>query len=118
MSGMGPASVHRAALAALRDTTRAWDLAAPPADLPAALDARSAEAARAEGAGAAEVAAMARTYLFAARVGAQAAEPERAARWLTGWTAAARTTPAEVRAALTDGVRFAERLHRALGIAS
>lgn len=63
-----------------------------------------------------EAAAFARTYVFAARVGGAAADRERAQRWLEGWMAAPRRTPDEARAAVVDGIRFAQRLHRALGI--
>ena len=61
-------------------------------------------------------ASLARMYVFAARVGAATADAERAATWLRGWSSAARRTPQEVHAAVVDGVRFGERLHRALGI--
>ncbi len=59
---------------------------------------------------------FARTYVFAARVGGAAADHERARRWLEGWLADPRRTPDEALAAVTDGIRFAQRLHRALGI--
>jgi hypothetical protein len=49
-------------------------------------------------------------------VGGAAADPDRAARWLRGWAAAPRRTPAEARAAVVEGIRFAERLHRTLGL--
>lgn len=60
---------------------------------------------------------FARTYVFAARVGGAAADHDRARRWLEGWLADPRRTPDEALAAITDGIRFAQRLHRALGIA-
>ena len=59
---------------------------------------------------------FARTYVFAARVGAAAADHDRARRWLEGWLAAPRRTTDEARAAVIDGIRFGQRLHRALGI--
>ena len=61
--------------------------------------------------------AFARTYVFAARSagGGQSSCP-RARRWLDGWLAAPRRSPAEAQAAVVDGIRFAQRLHRALGI--
>jgi|GEM_PF-3325364 len=117
MSVGEPAAVHVAALEAVRGAVRAWPTDGDPAALPADLDHRAHAAAAAAGADPVQAAAMARTYVFAARVGAQAADPERAARWLDGWAAARRTTADEVRAALTEAVRFALRLHRALGIA-
>lgn len=104
-----PGVIHRAALTALRDTARGLGPDAPPAELPARIADAAADPASAE---------MAVTYVYAARVGGAAADPEMAARWLRGWTAAARRTPAEAVAAVTDGIRFAERLHRSLGISS
>ena len=59
---------------------------------------------------------IARTYVFAARVGGAAADHARAKRWLEGWLSSPRRTPAEAQAAIVDGIRFAQRLHRALGI--
>lgn len=102
-----PAAVHHDALDALRDTARGLGLDTPAAEIPDRI------AAAAPGP---DAAAMAVTYVYAARVGGAAADPELAARWLRGWSAAARRTTAEGRAAVTDGIRFAERLHRTLGI--
>lgn len=59
---------------------------------------------------------LARMYVFGARVGGDAADPDRAAMWLRGWSRAAGRDPRMVQAAVVDGVRFGERLHRALGI--
>lgn len=103
-------AVHRAALAALRKVAEAFEAQTPAAMLPqlvvdAAGDSR-------------EVAAMAQTYLYAARVGGNAAEPDRAMLWLTGWSAARARTGAQAQAAVAEGIRFAERLHRTLGIGS
>ncbi len=36
--------------------------------------------------------------------------------WLRGWAGAPSRTGAELQAAVRDGIRFGERLHRALGI--
>lgn len=104
-----PAAVHLSALDALRDAVRGLEPGTPAAEIPGRIT---------DAAAAPESAAMAVTYVYAARVGGAAADPELAARWLRGWTAAARRTPAEGLAALVDGIRFAERLHRSLGIAS
>ncbi|MFN8124050.1 MAG: hypothetical protein U0237_16690 [Thermoleophilia bacterium] len=103
-----PAAVHRDALEALRGAVRSLAPDTPAAEVPDRVAAAAAGA---------DAAAMAVTYVYAARVGGAAADPELAARWLRGWTAAARRTPAEGLAALVDGIRFAERLHRSLGIA-
>ncbi len=103
-----PADVHRRALAALRAVAGALAPDTPPAELPLRIADAAAEP---------EAAAMAVTYVYAARVGGAAADPELAARWLRGWSAAPRRTPAEAVAALTDGIRFADRLHRTLGLA-
>jgi hypothetical protein len=108
--------VHRAALAALREVARTWAPGAPAAGLPTAVDGASGAAAAGAGAAPDAVAAMARTYLFAARVGGAAADPGRAARWLAGWAAAPRRTPEEARAAVVEAIRFADRLHRAAGL--
>jgi hypothetical protein len=59
---------------------------------------------------------FARSYVFAARVGGAAADHDRARQWLEGWLAAPRRTSDEARAAVIDGIRFGQRLHRALGI--
>jgi hypothetical protein len=118
VSAAPTAATHLAALEALRAVARGTGPEAPAAGLPAALEAAGAAAAGAAGIGdeAAGVTAMAATYLFAARVGGAAADPDRAARWLRGWAAAPRRTPAEARAAVVEGIRFAERLHRTLGL--
>jgi hypothetical protein len=101
-------AVHRAALAALREVAKALEGETPAAMLPQLV---------ADAAGdSEEVAAMAQTYLYAARVGGNAAEPQRAMLWLTGWSAARTRTWAQAQAAVTEGIRFAERLHRTLGI--
>lgn len=103
-----PAAVHRDALEALRDTVRGLEPGTPAAEIPGRIT---------DAAAAREAAAMAVTYVYAARVGGAAADPEVAGRWLRGWSAAARRTPEEGLAAVVDGIRFAERLHRTLGIA-
>lgn len=90
---------------------RDWGPGAVPAEVPARLEQCVAGAA-----GDAQAVELARTYVFAARVGGQAADHERAARWLEGWMGAPRRTSEEAHAALVDGIRFAQRLHRALGI--
>lgn len=102
-------AVHRAALAALREVAREMTPETPAATLPELVGAAAGDSR--------EVAAMAQTYLYAARVGGNAAETERAMLWLTGWSAARARTPAQAKAAVADGIRFAERLHRTLGIA-
>ncbi len=102
-------AVHRAALAALREVAQALEVETPAAMLPQLVAAAAAGDSE-------EVAAMAQTYLYAARVGGNAAEPERAMLWLTGWSAARARTWAQARSAVTEGIRFAERLHRTLGI--
>lgn len=116
MTGPGPAD-HRAALAAMRAIARDTAIGIAPAELPEVLDTHAAAAASAvTGSDAEQVAGLARAYVFGARVGGQAADPERAARWLAGWSRARARTPDEVHLAVLDGVRFGERLHRALGI--
>ncbi len=105
---IGPGD-HREALGLLRGVvTRAVAAEITGADLVAAIDAHPAPTARD----------LARMYVFGARVGGAAATPERAAMWLRGWAGAASRTDAELQAALVDGIRFGERLHRALGIAA
>jgi hypothetical protein len=104
-------AAHRAALAGLRALARELTPDTPPASVPdrmAALVAAEDPAPQALD--------FARTYLFAARVGGAAADHGRAKRWLEGWLVAPRRTPAEAQAAIVDGIRFAQRLHRALGI--
>ncbi|MCC6831980.1 MAG: hypothetical protein IT200_11595 [Thermoleophilia bacterium] len=107
--GADPAAVHRGALEALRAAARGLAPGTPAAEVPGRIAAAAAGP---------EAAAMAVTYVYAARVGGAAADPEHAARWLRGWTAAARRSPAEGLTAVVDGIRFAERLHRTLGISS
>lgn len=108
--------VHRAALSALREAARATAGATDPGSLPDVLTRCAVDAAGPEGLEADRVAGLARTFLFAARVGGATADPERAAMWLTGWSRARSRTAAEAHAAVVDGIRFAERLHRTLGI--
>jgi hypothetical protein len=103
-------AVHRAALAALREVAQALAVETPAAALPRLVTVAAGESR--------EVEAMAQTYLYAARVGGNAAEPERAMLWLTGWSAARTRTWAQAQTAVTEGIRFAERLHRSLGIPS
>jgi hypothetical protein len=104
-------SAHLAALAGLKVLAGEMTPATPPAGVPA----RMAEIVAAEDP-APRALEFARTYVFAARVGGAAADPDRARRWLEGWLAAPRRTPEEAQAAIVDGIRFAQRLHRALGI--
>ncbi len=104
-------AAHRAALAGLKALARELTPDTAPASLPARLAALV--AANDPSPQALE---LARTYIFAARVGGAAADHGRAQRWLEGWLAAPRRTPAEAQAAVVDGIRFAQRLHRALGI--
>ena len=108
--GAGLVVAHRAALAGLQALARELTPDTAPADVPSRLavhvadtDPRALE--------------FARTYVFAAGVGGAAADHERAQRWLEGWLSARSRTPAEARAAVVDGIRFGQRLHRALGIA-
>lgn len=114
MSGPDEAVVraHRAALAGLQALAREMTAETPPASVAG----RMAELVGAEDPSL-EAPAFARTYVFAARVGGAAADHDRARRWLDGWLGAPRRTPAEAQAAVVDGIRFAQRLHRALGIA-
>lgn len=98
---------HLDALGLLRGlAARAAADEATGAGLVAAIDAHPAPIARD----------LARMYVFGARVGGAAATPERAAMWLRGWAGAPSRTGAELQAAVRDGIRFGERLHRALGI--
>ena len=115
MSADPPAAVHRAALEALRALAREVTATEVGADLPGRLAAQAAAAAGGR-ADPDAVAAMMATYVYAARVGASAAEPARAAMWLRGWSAARGREPGEVHQAVVEGVRFADRLHRALGL--
>ena len=109
------AAVHAEALAALRRAARRLEPAPAPAALPEAVER---EAAAANGADAARVLAQALLYVYGARVGGAAAtDPEVAGRWLRGWASARARTPDEARAALAAGIAFAERVHRALGLA-
>lgn len=110
------AAAHIAALAAARDVARAAAAGIDPPDLPAEVDRAAARAATVAGVPADRVRGLASAYLLAARVGGSAADPERAERWVTGWSRARSRTPEEVRQAAVDAVRFGERLHRALGI--
>jgi len=105
-------AAHRAALAGLQALARELGPEAVPADTPARLAA--CVAAETPDPRALD---FARTYVFAARVGAAAADHERAQRWLEGWLSARGRTAAEAQAAVVDGIRFGQRLHRALGIA-
>jgi hypothetical protein len=105
------AALHLAALAALQEVARALG---PDSD-PAAVPERLAAAAAAEDPDPRTLE-FARTYVFAARVGGAAADHERAQRWFDGWLSARGRTSAEALAAIVDGIRFAQRLHRALGI--
>jgi hypothetical protein len=104
-------AAHRAALAGLQALAREWTVDALPAQVPSRL--ATLVAAENPSPQALE---FARTYLFAARVGGAAADHDRARQWLEGWTAAPRRTAAEAQTAIVDGIRFAQRLHRALGI--
>ncbi len=104
-------AAHRAALAGLQALAREWTIDTLPAQVPSRL----ATLVAAEDPSPPPLE-FARTYLFAARVGGAAADHERAKQWLEGWMAAPRRTPAEAHAAIVDGIRFAQRLHRALGI--
>jgi hypothetical protein len=102
---------HHAALSALQELIRGWSVERTPSEVCAQIDAVIAAADGSE-----QARSFAYTYVFAARVGGQAADPERAVTWLRGWSASSRRTASEVHEALVDGVRFAQRLHRALGI--
>ncbi len=106
-----PVAAHRAALAGLQALARELTPATPAASVAARMAALVAAEDRDP-----QALDFARTYVFAARVGGAAADPGRAKRWLEGWLAAPRRTPAEAQAAIVDGIRFAQRLHRALGI--
>ena len=109
------AAVHAEALAALRRAARALGPVPEPSTL---ADAIEREAAAAAGADPARVRGRALLYLYGARVGGAAAtDPEVAGRWLRGWASARARTPDEARAALAAGIAFAERVHRALGLA-
>ena len=104
-------AAHRAALAGLQALARELKPDTPPASVPDRMSVLvGAEDPSPQALD------FARTYVFAARVGGAAADHERARRWLDGWLAAPRRTPAEAQAAIVDGIRFAQRLHRALGI--
>ena len=109
--GAEVAAAHQAALAGLQALAREMTPATPPSGVAA----RMAELVAAQDA-APQALEFARTYVFAARVGGAAADHDRARRWLEGWLAAPRRTPEEAQAAVIDGIRFAQRLHRALGI--
>ncbi len=102
---------HHAALAGLQELLRGWGVESTPSGVCTEIDAEIAAADGSE-----QARSFAYTYVFAARVGGQAADPERAVTWLRGWSASPRRTASEVQEALVDGVRFAQRLHRALGI--
>jgi hypothetical protein len=106
-----PVAAHRAALRGLqalaRELTPETSAASVPARMAALVAVEDPDP---------QALVFARTYVFAARVGAGAADHPRAKRWLEGWFAAPRRTPAEAQAAIVDGIRFAHRLHRALGI--
>ena len=104
-------AAHRAALAGLQALARELTPDTPPGSVADRLTALVAAADPAP-----QARDFARTYVFAARVGGAAADPLRATRWLEGWLTAPRRTPAEAQAAVVDGIRFAQRLHRALGI--
>ncbi len=104
-------AAHRAALAGLQALARELTPDSSPASVAGRLAAHVAATDPAP-----QALEFARTYVFAARVGGDAADPLRAQRWLEGWLAAPRRTPAEAQAAVVDGIRFAQRLHRALGI--
>jgi len=104
-------AAHRAALGGLQALARELTPETPPASVPE----RMAELVALEDPDP-QALEFARTYVFAARVGGAAADHARAKRWLEGWLAAPRRTPAEAQAAIVDGIRFAQRLHRALGI--
>lgn len=110
------AAVHCAALAALRDTARATAIGDEAARLPETIATCAATAGHRRGADPGEVGRLAQTYVFAARVGGAAADPDRAEMWLAGWSRARTRSAAEAHAAVVDGIRFAERLHRSLGI--
>lgn len=109
------AAAHRAALAALRRAVEILGPTPEPARLPAAVDQAVAELA---GEGDRELTRdLTRLYLYGARVGAGAAQdPRLAERWLKGWSAARARTPEQARAALVDGIRFADRVHRTIGL--
>jgi hypothetical protein len=109
--GWALVAAHRAALAGLQALARELTPATPPASVPA----RMAALVGAEDPNP-QALDFARTYVFAARVGGAAADHARAKLWLEGWLGAPRRTPAEAQAAIVDGIRFAQRLHRALGI--
>ena len=102
---------HRAALSGLQALVREMTIDAPPAQVPSRLQVLVAAAE-----GSPQALDFARTYVFAARVGGAAADHARAKQWLEGWMAAPRRTGTEAQAAIVDGIRFAQRLHRALGI--
>jgi hypothetical protein len=104
-------AAHRGALAGLQALAREMTPATPPQGVAERMGELVAEEDPAP-----EAVQFARTYVFAARVGGAAADHDRARRWLEGWLAAPRRTPEEARAAIVDGIRFAQRLHRALGI--
>lgn len=104
-------AAHRAALAGLQALAREISPETPAASVPDRLAALvTAEDPDPQARD------FARTYVFAARVGGAAADHDRARRWLEGWFAAPQRTAAEAQAAIVDGIRFAQRLHRALGI--
>jgi hypothetical protein len=107
----GVVAAHLAALAALEDLAGEIGPDTDPATLATRLAALVET--RDESAQALD---LSRTYVFAARVGAAAADHERSRRWLEGWLAAPRRTWEEAQAAIVDGIRFGRRLHRALGI--
>ena len=104
-------AAHRAALGGLQALARELTPETPPASLAG----RMAECVGAQDPDP-QALEFARTYVFAARVGGAAADQARAKLWLEGWLASPRRTPAEAQAAIVDGIRFAQRLHRALGI--
>lgn len=112
------AASHRAALDTLRRVARLTAAGPPAAELTGLLDgcvdAAVAEASTPVPPG--TVRDLARAYLLGARVGGDAADPVRAARWLEGWSRARSRTPEQAHLAVVDAIRFGERLHRALGI--
>lgn len=104
-------SHHRAALAGVRQLARRTAAGLDPGELDAALDEVSGSAGDP-----AECRRLIEMYIFAARVGGDATSLTRAGQWLAGWSRASARTPHEIQQAVVDGVRFAERLHRARGI--
>jgi hypothetical protein len=104
-------AAHRAALAGLQELAREWTTEMLPTEVPLRLAALVAAEDPSP-----QALDFARTYVFAARVGGAAADHSRAKQWLEGWMAAPRRTATEAQTAIVDGIRFATRLHRALGI--